>query len=67
MGVIVDGVVLQDDVDVVVDVCIGPLHISDGVAHILGGYHGVSVQNGSRGQIIYYPVVMVLPIIKSVS
>jgi len=67
MGVLVNGVVLQDDVDVVVDVCSGPLHISDGVANILGGNEVVSVHNGSRGKIINYPVVVVLPIIDRVS
>ena len=61
MGVIIHGVVLKDDVDVVVDVCGRSLHVSDGVAHILGGYEVVRVHNGSGGQIVHDPVVVVLP------
>ena len=61
MGIVIHGVVLEDDVDVVVDVCVRSLHVSNGVAHILGGYKVVSVHNGSGGQIVHNPVVVVLP------
>ena len=61
MGVVIHGVVLEDDVDVVVDVCVRSLHVSNWIAHILGGYEVVSVHDRSGGQIVYNPVVVVLP------
>ncbi len=58
----VDGVVLEDDVHVVVDVGALALGVSDGVAHVLGGHELLRVHDGGGWQVVHDPVVVVLAV-----